>query len=135
MFKYLRRIGAHSQAPEIEYMPIQDDTTIPKGSLCELHDGYLVSNFNYAKSKFVSIEDKEKDDGKTAVACIRILPGMIFETMFIGEPENISAGSCISPVSSADGCYKSCDASEGFVEVLDCSECTETGKIIVTING
>lgn len=134
MFKYLRRIGAHSQAPEIEYMPIANGSNITTGCLCELHDGYLVSNCNYIKSKFINIEDKVKNDGKTTLACIRVIPGMMFETKFVGDPENISAGSLVSPIASGDGSYMCCGDGEGVAEVVDCSECAESGKIIVTIN-
>ena len=135
MFKYLRRIGAHSQAPEIEHMPISDSSNIAEGCLCEMSDGYLVSGFDYVKTKFITIEQKVKNDGKTTIACIRALPGMMFETNFVGEPENISAGSLVSPVVSGDGNYRGCGEGEGLLEVVDCSTCAETGRIIVTING
>ena len=135
MFKYLRRIGAHSQAPEIEHMPISDSSNIIAGCLCELRDGYIVSGFDYIKTKFITIEQKVKNDGKTTIACIRALPGMMFETNFVGEPENISAGTLVSPVVSGDGNYRGCGEGEGLLEVVDCSTCAETGRIIVPING
>ena len=85
MFKYIKTIGAHSGAPEIEYLPVDSSTRIVKSSLCQIKDGYLVSEYVVGKSTFIPLEGKEEYDGKKKIKCIRILPGMLIECDFYGD--------------------------------------------------
>ncbi len=131
MYKYIRNIGAHCGAPEIEYMPVKNSTTIREGCVCQMSHGYLENGVDYTKAKFITIESKKANDGKTAIACIRTSPTMMFEVKFIGDDENATAGCTAGPIMSSDGCYDSCDDSEGALEIVDGSEYSKTGKIIV----
>ena len=135
MFKYLKTIGAHSGAPEIEYLPVRSDSCIYKDSLCEMQAGYLSNSFTNGRSKFIPIETKnETDTDKTHVKCIRILPGMFIECEYMGDISNISAGSPLVAACEDVDHYFCCQEGDGCFEAVDVSSYDKTGTIIVTLH-
>ncbi len=135
MFNYLRTIGAHSGAPEPECMPVAAAAVFCKGCICEMSAGVLANSFTEGKSKFLVLEEKKANDGKRAVKCIRVLPGMIFEADFTGDPTELAAGMLVTPLLGGDDNYIYCEDGEGgTIEVVDASEYESTGRITVTIH-
>ena len=134
MFKYLKTIGAHSGAAEIERMPVEASAIIPKNCLCEMNMGYLSNTYNEHKTKFVTLEDKSENDGKNYIDCIRALPGMIFECDFIGSIENVGIGSLINAGNEPDNYYDHCEDGSGDIEIVDISTYAKTNRIKVTFH-
>ena len=134
MFKYLKTIGAHSGAAEPEYLRVKTATTVKLGTLCEVSDGYLSNSYTAGKTKFVSLEGKEHDENKKFIKCLRVLPGMFFEVDFMGEVENIPAGTMVMPINDSDDNYYHCEEGSGRIEVIDSDCFATTNKIIVTIH-
>lgn len=135
MFNYLKTIGAHSGAPEPEFMPVLAATAIVKGSICEMEAGALTNSFTAGKSKFVALEGKAAKEAKGEIKCIRVLPGMIFDVEFNGDPTELAAGMLVTPLTGSDGCYIYCEDGEGgTIEVVDASSYDSTGMITVTIH-
>ena len=137
MFQYVKTLGSHVGAPEIEYMPIRNSFAIETGCLCEMSSGVLASDYteNKDKSKFITLEKKTAGDGKTKIKCIRVLPGMLISVDYEGEIGNIDIGSFVCPTSDIDGHYVCCSEDyNGKFEVVDKSEFSTTGKITIIIH-
>ncbi len=135
MFNYLKTIGAHCGAPEPECMPVAAFDVFAKGSICEMNAGYLANSYTAGKSKFLVLEDKAAKDGKDALKCVRILPGMLLEADFTGDPSELAAGMLVAPLIGGDGSYIYCEDSDaGTIEVVDASSYEDTGRITVTIH-
>ena len=134
MFKYVKTIGAHCGAPEPEKMSISNATAVTMGSICEMNSGNISCDYTEGKSKFITLEDKAANDGKTKIKCIRILPGMLFSVEFSGTIANVTVGTLVSPKADSAGFYTSCTEGSGILEVVDKSEYASTGRITVTIH-
>ena len=134
MFKYLKTVGAHSGAPEIERMPAEASAVIPKFCLCEMDNGYLSHTYTEKKHKFLILEEKKENDGKTHIDCIRLLPGMILECDFIGNTDSIKIGSLINASCEESLCYDHCEDGSGNIEVVDTADLEKRYKLSVTIH-
>lgn len=134
MFKYIKTIGAHSAAPEFEYLPVDPSSSIIEGSMCEMVDGFLTNAYTTGKSKFLPVETKTETDGKNFIKCIRILPGMLIEASFLGDFSSIKAGTMTTITSSGIEAYNYCEEGNGQFEVVDTTNCSVTNKITVTIH-
>ena len=134
MFKYLKTIGAHTCAPEPEHIRVKTATVIKSGALCEMVDGYISSSYTEGKSKFIALEEKAAGVYKRSIKCIRVLPGMLFEVAFIGEVNNIPAGSLVMPICSDYDNYLHCEEGTSGIEVVNTDSYETTGTITVTIH-
>lgn len=134
MFKYVKTIGAHCGAPEPELFAINNASNMPAGCLCELLNGRITSSDNDGKSKFITLERKVANDGKTKIKCIRVLPGMLFDVDFDGDTANAPAGDFVSPALDDEGFLTLCEEGGTNIEVVDTSKYNNTGKITVTIH-
>ena len=134
MFKYLKTIGAHTGAPETERVRVKTAAVIQVGAMFEMSDGYLSNSYTEGKSKFIAIEEKAPGVYKSSIECIRVLPGMLFEVEFIGEINNIPAGTSVMPICSEYDNYLHCEEGTSGIEVVNTDSYATTGKITVTIH-
>ena len=112
MFKYIKTIHSHTVA-ETSRHSVYPDMDIPKGTICQLSNGYLCHQSVANKALYLVIEEKKYNDGKSALDCIRLLPGM----MLIGTSEFDAANATIG-----ENCSFTTDSNEHFTLL------TETGN-------
>lgn len=91
MFKYIKTIHSHTTA-EISRHTVQNHMDIPTGTLCQISNGYLIHVESATKPYYLVVEKKLSEDGKRALDCIRLLPGMVLTVTFDPEESSFSAG-------------------------------------------
>ena len=92
MFKYVRTINAHISAPEIFYLKAAYSSAIYENSVYTIEDsGYLAPVLAENRTKYIALENKptgiERD-----VKCMRVMPGMVFETISSVDPQYFKVG-------------------------------------------
>ena len=92
MFKYIKTIHSHTVA-ETSRHTVMNHLDIPKGTICQISNGYLVHENLPSKAYYLVVEDKKSEDGKRALDCIRLLPGMMLVGNSEFDPASATIGS------------------------------------------
>ena len=93
MIKYVRTINSHIGAPEICYMTGSYSSAIYANSIYSIDQyGYLTPQFIKESHKYLTLESKKSNTTEKLIKCIRVMPGMVFETTSISNPEGYKAG-------------------------------------------
>ena len=136
MFKYVKTLNAASGGIETEFFPVSDKDTIAQGSVCQLSSGYLKSVITDGASKFVTLDEKVAGDGKKKLPCMRVLPGMIFETLYTGDMTMIYPGSTLNfETSTSTGITELRPETAKYAEIVNCAEYDENySTLLITIH-
>ena len=136
MFKYVKTFNAASGGVEPEYLPVKDTDTFTQGCVCELSVGYLANTITDGKTKFVTLDEKTPGDGKKKLPCMRVLPGMVFETLYVGDESMLYPGNCLNFDTDTKGCHSIIRPETAkYVEIVDCTHYDDQYAVLaVTIN-
>ena len=115
MIKYIKTIHSHTVA-ETSLRKVYSETNIEAGTICQLSNGYLVHSAANGKPYYLVIEDKNPDDKKMSVDCIRLLPGMVLMATFDPDSVSLSVGSL---------CGFDCDINEHYTTLSSTGTCAE----------
>ena len=92
MFKYLRTMNSHVSAPEICYLTGSGTSTIYANTVYTVDDsGYLSSSAEPGRTRYIALESKAKGK-EMEVKCLRVMPGMVFETFGNSNHEFFKVG-------------------------------------------
>ena len=136
MFKYVKNLNGSHATPEVIEIPVVSSETIPEGTLGSYFEEYIeFYNGGRPGRSYITVENKESDDGKTTIKVIKALPGMVFEVPLADTTtvNEISVGKLISSrENNASKHVKVCPEEGTFIEVVSTADFKSTGKILVT---
>lgn len=118
MFKYIKTIHSHTVA-ETSRIPINNNIEVFKGTLCQISNGKLYHTAATDKALYLVIEEKKAEDGKLALDCIRLLPGMMLMATFDPESVSLTVGSNCGYTTDMNEHYTTLIGTGTFAEVVD----------------
>ena len=93
MFKYVRTINSHISAPEVFNITALYQTKIYEGALYTTDSGgHLSADLTDSCPKYIALENKTLSEFTRPIRCIKVLPGMVFETQYSSNPDELNVG-------------------------------------------
>ena len=93
MFKYVRTMHGHNSAPEICYISAKSNMAIYENAVYTVDDsGVLEAVLTAGRPKYIALENVAASVGEKTVRCLRVAPGMIFETTSSSLPDSYRVG-------------------------------------------
>ena len=131
MFKYVRTINSHISAPEICYITGGYSSVIYENTVYTVGDnGNLEPVLTEGRTRYITLENKPSGVER-GVKCIRVMPGMVFETNGNSDPQYYKVGLRGTAGESTGGSLGNFTECGNDLEIVDHHYCENEETVLV----